>query len=120
MADTRIEPDAFEELVADVLDSLPDDFRARMENVEVVVEEWPTREQMRSVGLRPGETLFGLYQGTPGPSPRRPTTSCCRTGSLSFADRCSPTTDTTPRCSARRCGAWFCTRSPITSASARN
>jgi predicted Zn-dependent protease with MMP-like domain len=65
MADARIDPDAFEELVGDVLDSLPDDFRARMENVEVVVEEWPTREEMRSVGLRPGETLFGLYQGIP-------------------------------------------------------
>jgi predicted Zn-dependent protease with MMP-like domain len=65
MADARIGPDAFEELVADVLDALPEDFHAKMDNVEVVVEEWPSREEMRSVGLRPGETLFGLYQGIP-------------------------------------------------------
>jgi predicted Zn-dependent protease with MMP-like domain len=65
VADGRIGPEAFEELVADVIDALPDDFRERMDNVEVVVEEWPTREEMRSVGLRPGETLFGLYQGIP-------------------------------------------------------
>jgi predicted Zn-dependent protease with MMP-like domain len=65
MTDARIGPEAFEELVAEALDSLPDDFRAKMENVEVMVEDWPTREEMQSVGLRPGETLFGLYQGIP-------------------------------------------------------
>src|SRR6266436_3912994 len=58
-------PEAFEELVAEALDFLPDEFHEKMKNVEVVVEEWPTREEMRSVGLRPGETLFGLYQGVP-------------------------------------------------------
>lgn len=65
MADAHVGPDTFEELVAEVLDNLPEDFHAKMDNVEVVVEDWPSREQMRSVGLRPGETLFGLYQGIP-------------------------------------------------------
>ena len=49
----------FEELVADALDSIPPDLAAHMDNVVVVVEDWPTREQL---GGRPG-TLLGLYEG---------------------------------------------------------
>ena len=33
----------FEELVADALDSIPPDLAAHMDNVVVVVEDWPTR-----------------------------------------------------------------------------
>lgn len=36
-----------------------------MENVEVVVEEAPSAEDLQAVGLGPGETLFGLYRGVP-------------------------------------------------------
>jgi predicted Zn-dependent protease with MMP-like domain len=49
----------FEALVADALDGLPDDLGRAMDNVAVLVEEWPTTEQL---GGRPG-TLLGLYEG---------------------------------------------------------
>jgi predicted Zn-dependent protease with MMP-like domain len=49
----------FEELVADALDSIPPDLAVHMDNVVVLVEDWPTREQL---GGRPG-TLLGLYEG---------------------------------------------------------
>jgi predicted Zn-dependent protease with MMP-like domain len=49
----------FEELVGDALDSIPPDLAAHMDNVVVLVEEWPTREQLAG---RPG-TLLGLYEG---------------------------------------------------------
>lgn len=63
-----IDRETFRTLVAQALDSLPDEFRARLENVEVVVEEEPTTEQLVGVGLDPGrDTLFGLYEGTPLP-----------------------------------------------------
>lgn len=55
----------FEELVAEALDSLPPDIQAKLENVEVVVEWRPSWAQLRRLGLRPGETLFGLYEGIP-------------------------------------------------------
>jgi predicted Zn-dependent protease with MMP-like domain len=45
----------FEEYAQDALDSLPDDLRQRMSNVEIVVEEEPP----------PGQRLLGLYQGVP-------------------------------------------------------
>jgi predicted Zn-dependent protease with MMP-like domain len=51
--------DDFERLVADALDSLPEDLGRAMENVAVFVEDWPTAAQL---GGRPG-TLLGLYEG---------------------------------------------------------
>ncbi|MDD5082935.1 MAG: metallopeptidase family protein [Dehalococcoidales bacterium] len=55
----------FQELVARAVDSLPDEFRTRLENVAVVVEDWPSRSQMASARLRKGQTLLGLYEGIP-------------------------------------------------------
>jgi len=56
---------AFEELVAEALDDLPPDIQEKLENVEVVVEWQPTPVQLHHLGLRPGHTLFGLYEGVP-------------------------------------------------------
>ena len=53
----------FEELVEEVLDSLPEDLAKAMENVEVIVEDEPGIEELRR--LPPGSTLFGLYRGIP-------------------------------------------------------
>jgi predicted Zn-dependent protease with MMP-like domain len=62
-----MEPDAFADLVAEALDSLPDEFLEKMENVHVDIEDWPTREELESVGLsaRGKHTLLGLYHGVP-------------------------------------------------------
>ena len=58
---TRVEvsEERFEALVADALDSIPPEFADEMENIAVVVEDWPTPEQLDG---RSG-TLLGLYQG---------------------------------------------------------
>lgn len=53
----------FEELVARAVDALPEEFLSALENVDVVVEENPTRKQLAGVGK--GMTLLGLYQGVP-------------------------------------------------------
>jgi len=57
----------FERLVAKAVDSLPDEFHARMENIDVVVEELPTQDQLAKLGLGRGESLLGLYEGVPLP-----------------------------------------------------
>ena len=53
----------FEDLVADALDSLPDDLRRAMQNVDVVVEEEPPAHLMD--GMPRGMTLLGYYHGIP-------------------------------------------------------
>ena len=55
----------FEWLVAQVVDSLPEEFRNKLENIDVVVEDWPSQSQLASVGMRRGHSLLGLYQGVP-------------------------------------------------------
>ena len=38
-----------------------------MKNVAVVVEEEPPAQLLEEMEIEPGDTLFGLYQGTPLP-----------------------------------------------------
>jgi predicted Zn-dependent protease with MMP-like domain len=62
-----VEREAFSQLVADALDSMPAEFLERMWNVEVLIEEWPSRENLEEVGLDPNDpaSLLGLYHGIP-------------------------------------------------------
>ena len=53
----------FEQLVAEAIDSLPDDFSSRMNNVAVVVEDLPSPRDERRFAR--GRLLLGLYQGQP-------------------------------------------------------
>ena len=46
--------------MADALDAIPEDLAQLMDNVAVVVEDWPTEEQQEEHG----GSLFGLYEGT--------------------------------------------------------
>ncbi|MBE7414131.1 MAG: metallopeptidase family protein [Deltaproteobacteria bacterium] len=52
----------FRTIAAHVLDSLPDEFRKRMENVVVVVEDYPSEEDAESAGVL-REELLGLFHG---------------------------------------------------------
>src|SRR5512136_818392 len=55
----------FEQLVAAALDELPSFFHEKMSNVEVIIEAWPTRDDLQVAGVPYGQTLLGLYQGVP-------------------------------------------------------
>ncbi len=55
----------FQELVTRAVNSLPPEFRDKLENIDVVVEDWPSQSQLVEVGLRRGEALLGLYEGAP-------------------------------------------------------
>jgi predicted Zn-dependent protease with MMP-like domain len=55
----------FKRLVAEAIGSLPSQFLAKLENIDVVVEDWPTQMQLAKAGVRRGETLLGLYEGVP-------------------------------------------------------
>ena len=48
--DVRIEDEQFEDWVLEAIDALPQAFRERLGSVAIVVEEWPTAEQLASVG----------------------------------------------------------------------
>ena len=55
----------FEDLVRQAIETLPEEFLARLDNVDVVVADRPTAEQIGAGGVAAGETLLGLYEGVP-------------------------------------------------------
>jgi len=57
---SRLRQARFARLVARALDELPAEFRERMRNIEIVVEDEPSPEQIRGDG-----ELLGLYEGVP-------------------------------------------------------
>jgi predicted Zn-dependent protease with MMP-like domain len=60
-----VERERFRELVVEALDSLPEQFRERLENIVVVIEDWPHRAQLAGLGIRRRRDLLGLYEGVP-------------------------------------------------------
>jgi predicted Zn-dependent protease with MMP-like domain len=55
----------FESLVGRAIERLPPEFQSKLDNVDIVVEEWPTGAQLRQARTRNRWQLLGLYQGVP-------------------------------------------------------
>ena len=55
----------FEAIVIDALKELPGQFKEKLQNVEVVIEEEPDMGAVRTLGLGAKGRLLGLYQGVP-------------------------------------------------------
>src|SRR5262245_21482227 len=55
----------FERLVDRAVAGIPAPFWVALDDVAIVIADEPTPEQLRENGLRPDETLYGLYEGMP-------------------------------------------------------
>ncbi len=55
----------FEKLVAAGVDAIPAKFTAKLNNVVITIEDEPTPQQLGRGRVKPGSTLFGLYEGIP-------------------------------------------------------
>lgn len=55
----------FEQLVSEAIETIPERFLKKLDNVAIVTAESPTKEQLRSNHVPEGSTLFGLYEGIP-------------------------------------------------------
>ncbi len=55
----------FERLVRRALRTLPPQIANAMENVVVLVEDWPDEDTVAEMGLESRDELFGLYYGVP-------------------------------------------------------
>ena len=60
-----MEREQFEELVDEAIESLPENLKERIENVAIIVADWPTSEQLEEVGVKHKQDLLGLYEGIP-------------------------------------------------------
>ncbi|RLT28364.1 MAG: metallopeptidase family protein [Chloroflexi bacterium] len=57
----------FRRLVQRALDGLPPEVSASLDNIAIVVEREPSRADLQTAGIEPGDDLFGLYVGVPLP-----------------------------------------------------
>lgn len=57
--------DYFEKLVVQAIDNIPEQYQTKIKNVVFKIEEQPSIEQRRKLGLRDCDALFGLYEGVP-------------------------------------------------------
>ena len=55
----------FEKLVDEAIRELPSEFREKLENVVVIVEDRPSQELLERTEIPPDDTLLGIYEGTP-------------------------------------------------------
>ena len=55
----------FEALVRQALADIPEQIRSHVDNVDVVVEDWPSRAQLVGSGIDEEQYLLGLYEGIP-------------------------------------------------------
>lgn len=61
----KINAKKFESLVVQALEALPAFFQERLQNIEVLIADRPTEEELAEAGVEPDELLMGLYQGIP-------------------------------------------------------
>ncbi len=60
-----MEREQFEKLVERALEELPEQFRERLSNIAIEVEDYPTADDLRVARVGRGHTLLGLYRGVP-------------------------------------------------------
>ena len=56
---------AFEHLVDRALADIPPPYSEALREVAILIEDEPSREQLRENGLGPDDGLYGLYEGVP-------------------------------------------------------
>ena len=60
-----MDAEAFDRLVEEAWDALPEKFRMQLNNVEVIVEEWPDAHTLHLAKVRHPAELLGFYHGVP-------------------------------------------------------
>lgn len=55
----------FEQLVGEAIEGLPPEFQELLDNVAIFIEDTPSGSLLRDLGMSPGDTLLGLYEGVP-------------------------------------------------------
>ena len=55
----------FEKLVEQGIRAIPKNFMDKLSNVDIIIEDEPTKEQLQKLKIRKDSLLFGLYEGVP-------------------------------------------------------
>ncbi len=65
MQHLEVSDEQFDHIISEALDRLPQKYIKGLNNVAIIYEDEPTKEQRVKLKLRCNETLLGLYEGIP-------------------------------------------------------
>lgn len=60
-----VKKEEFENLTQAAFDALPESFQHHLDNVQIVVEDYPSEQTRAAMGLASRASLYGLYEGIP-------------------------------------------------------
>jgi predicted Zn-dependent protease with MMP-like domain len=60
-----MEKEKFEAMVEKAVNNLPPEFLTHLNNIEIIVEDVPTADQLIKMKLSSHEVMLGLYEGVP-------------------------------------------------------
>jgi predicted Zn-dependent protease with MMP-like domain len=63
----KVSGEEFEGLVAEAINSLPENFKEKMENIAIAIEDFPSQELLIEMKIKSPYGLLGLYRGVPYP-----------------------------------------------------
>lgn len=63
----KVSEEEFEGLVAEAINSLPEKFKEKMENIAIAIEDLPSQELLIEMKIKSPYGLLGLYRGVPYP-----------------------------------------------------
>jgi len=61
----NVSTEEFQELMEKAMESIPENFKSRMDNIAFIVESFPNTSDLARLGMTDGRHLLGLYSGTP-------------------------------------------------------
>lgn len=61
----HVSDEAFEQMLVEAIDNIPEKYAKRLDNVGIFWENEPSEEQRQKLKLHCNQTLFGLYEGIP-------------------------------------------------------
>ena len=61
----NVTAEEFQELMELAMESIPKDFKNRMDNIAFIVEPFPSSSDLARLGMTDGRHLLGLYSGIP-------------------------------------------------------
>ena len=64
-AHAQMRREKFYDIVMKAIDELPQEFKDSLENLDVIVTDWPSPSQLAKANIRSRYGLLGLYEGVP-------------------------------------------------------
>lgn len=61
----NVSEEEFQQLMEQAMDSIPKDFKSRLDNIAFIVEQYPSPNDLSRLGMKDGRYLLGLYSGVP-------------------------------------------------------